>query len=208
MRVCCSDPGEFPSGPQGQRLGTTGVVQPLHRAPVLPQVVHVGRWSASSWRPRRSVAERRDFHLLVDEFQHFANDVVGTILSAARKFRLSLTLSHQYLDQLPPPISDVVFGNAGTLCVFRVGASDTARLVRELAPSFDAQDLVHLPNHRFCARVNRGGEALPAFSAQTVPLPETTGDSQSLIEQSRRRWARPRAEVELEIADLWEGRAG
>lgn len=150
--------------------------------------------------------ERRDFFLCVDEFQHFANDAFGSILSEARKYRLSLTLSHQYLDQLPPEISDAVFGNAGSLCVFRVGAPDTVRLVRELAPLFDAQDLVNLPNYRFCTRINRRGETIPAFSARTVRIPEAQRDVRSLVENSRRHWSRLRAEVELEIVDLWEGR--
>lgn len=151
--------------------------------------------------------ERRDFSLLVDEFQHFAGEAFAGILSEARKYRLSLTLSHQYLDQLPPPILDAVLGNVGSLLVFRVGAPDTTRLVRELAPRFDAEDLVHLPNHHFCARITRAGVTVPAFSARTVPLAESGRDLQPLIEKSRARWSRPRAEVELEIADLWEGRA-
>lgn len=153
-------------------------------------------------------AERRDFGLCVDEFQHFATEAFAQVLSEARKYRLSLTLSHQYLDQLPPGISGAVFGNAASLCVFRVGAGDTARLARELAPVFDAQDLVHLPNHHFCARITRGGEVVPPFSARTVPLPETHRDPAPLLAASRARWSRPRAEVELEIGDLWEGRTG
>ena len=66
---------------------------------------------------------------------------------------------------------------------------------------------MHLPNHRFCARINRGGETVPAFSARTVRLPTPTRDVSSVTEASRQRWARPRAEVELEIADLWKGSA-
>lgn len=161
---------------------------------------------AAMSRANQREEERHDFQLLVDEFQHFANDAFSSILSEARKYRLSLTLSHQYLDQLPPGISDAIFGNVGSLCVFRVGAGDTVRLVRELAPSFDGQDLVHLPNHHFCARINRQGEPIPPFSARSLPPPREHSALSPLIERSRRRWARSRAEVELEIADLWEGR--
>lgn len=152
--------------------------------------------------------DRRDFFLTVDEFQHFATDAFASVLSEARKYRLALTLSHQYLDQLTPAVSDAVFGNAGHLAVFRVGQGDTGRLVRELAPSFDAQDLVHLDAYRFCARITRAGRALPAFSARTVALPYTDfdGSPEAVVGLSRRRWGRPRAEVELEISDLWEGR--
>jgi len=149
--------------------------------------------------------ERQDFYLLVDEFQHFANDAFGTILSEARKYRLALTLSHQYLDQVPPTISDAVFGNVGSLAAFRVGAGDVARLGREFAPAFDGQDLVHLPNYHFCARLARPSGSLPAFSARTIPAPSGINDPQTLIDLSRRRWARPRSEVAAEIERTWLG---
>ncbi|MFN3650389.1 MAG: type IV secretory system conjugative DNA transfer family protein [Armatimonadota bacterium] len=162
---------------------------------------------AAMSRAAQPEAERRDFFLCVDEFQHFANDAFGAILSEARKYRLSLTLSHQYLDQVDAPVSDAIFGNTGSLCVFRVGAGDTGRLVKELAPSFDAQDLVSQPNFRFCARPARlSGAGIP-FSARTVPLETPDVDLTPLLEASRRRWARSRVEVELDIADRWEGRA-
>ncbi|MFN3650393.1 MAG: type IV secretory system conjugative DNA transfer family protein [Armatimonadota bacterium] len=150
--------------------------------------------------------ERRDFFLSVDEFQHFANDAFVSILSEARKYRLSLTLSHQYLDQVPPGILAAVLGNVGSLAVFRVGAPDTTRLAKELAPSFDAQDLVHLPNYRSCARVTRDGATLPAFSAQTVPIPRVRMHLSGILARAHQRWARSRGAVELEITDLYEGR--
>lgn len=162
---------------------------------------------AAMSRSERQETDRRDFYLVVDEFQHFANDSFAAILSEARKYRLSLTLSHQYLEQLPDPVLAAVLGNVGSLCVFRVGAGDAARLVKELAPAFDGQDLVHLPNYRFCARITRAGTTLPAFTARTLALPSADRDVSLVVEQSRRRWARPRVEVETEIADRWEGRA-
>lgn len=161
---------------------------------------------AAMSRAEQPEGERRDFALCVDEFQHFANEAFTVILSEARKYRLSLTLSHQYLDQVPPAVSDAVFGNVGTLCVFRVGAGDTTRLARELAPTFDAQDLVHLPNHHFCCRVARPTGSMPPFSARTVAPRVDAVNLEPLIRGSRQRWGRPRAEVELEIADIWEGR--
>jgi hypothetical protein len=162
---------------------------------------------AAMARADRPEGERRDFVLLVDEFQHFANDAFGAILSEARKYRLSLVLSHQYLDQLPAPVSGAVFGNVGSLAVFRVGQGDTARLVRELTPQFEAEDLVRLPDYRFCARIAHDGAALPAFSARTFPPDGTARDLGPLVERSRQRWGRVRAAVDLELADLWEGRA-
>lgn len=176
-------------------------------AALLGGLLVVGLQLAAMGRVDLPEEERRDFHLTVDEFQHFTTDAFEAILSEARKYRLSLTLAHQHLSQLSPSVADAVLGNVGSLCVFRMGAPDTLRLGRELAPSFDSQDLVHLPNYHFCARLTQDGETLPAFSARTLRLPECQRDIAPVIEQSRRRWARPRPEVELEIADLWEGRS-
>lgn len=162
---------------------------------------------AAMSRANQPEAERRDFYLLVDEFQHFANDAFSSILSEARKYRLALTLSHQYLDQVPPEISEAVFGNVGSLAAFRMGAGDVTRLAREFAPVFDGQDLVHLPNHHFCARLARPRGTAPSFSARTVAPQPARHISPALIQLSRQRWARPRAEVELDILDLWDGRS-
>ncbi len=72
--------------------------------------------------------ERKDFYLYVDEFQNFATDSFATILSEARKYRLNLVVGHQYIGQLVQErntkVRDAIFGNVGTLVVFRVGAED------------------------------------------------------------------------------------
>jgi hypothetical protein len=149
---------------------------------------------------------RRDFCLYADEFQHFAGDAFPSVLSEARKFRLSLVLSHQYLTQVPSGLMEAVFGNVGSLAVFRVGTGDAPRLARELAPSFDAEDLLALPNYRFCFRTLQGGAPLSAFSARTLPFPVGETDPSAVLEASRRRWGKPKAAVEIEIADRLEGR--
>ncbi|MBI2035870.1 MAG: type IV secretion system DNA-binding domain-containing protein [Candidatus Liptonbacteria bacterium] len=89
--------------------------------------------------------ERNDFYLYVDEFQNFATDSFASILSEARKYRLSLTLGHQYIEQLDEKVRPAVFGNVGTLAVFRVGAFDAEFLEKEFMPEFTASDLVNLP---------------------------------------------------------------
>jgi len=199
LRTLMDDGGIFIANLASGRIGEDN-------AGLLGGLLVAGFQLAAMSRADLPEAERRDFYLCVDEFQHFAHEAFAVILSEARKYRLSLTLSHQYLDQLPPGISEAVFGNVGSLCAFRVGAADTTRLAREFAPAFDAQDLIHLPNHHFCARVARSGLVAPPFSCRTErpPLGPPVPDPM-LTEGSRRRWARRRADVELEVADQWEG---
>jgi hypothetical protein len=74
---------------------------------------------------------RKDFFLFIDEFHNFSTDSFASILSEARKYRLCLTLSHQYLDQVRENVRKAVFGNAGTLISFRSGESDARVLAQE-----------------------------------------------------------------------------
>src|SRR5207302_5161289 len=85
--------------------------------------------------------KRRDFALYIDEFQNFATDSFATILSEARKYRLSLTLANQYLAQMPEQTLAAVFGNVGTLITFQVGAQDSEILAQQLGGDVTEQDL-------------------------------------------------------------------
>ncbi|KKQ04505.1 MAG: hypothetical protein US15_C0053G0002 [Candidatus Moranbacteria bacterium GW2011_GWF1_36_4] len=95
--------------------------------------------------------ERKDFYLHVDEFQNFATESFASILSEARKYRLSLTLAHQYISQLVidgnATVRDAVFGNVGTIIAFRVGAEDAEQLEKEFEPVFMANDIINLPKY-------------------------------------------------------------
>ncbi|MCB1133672.1 MAG: type IV secretion system DNA-binding domain-containing protein, partial [Verrucomicrobiae bacterium] len=117
-------------------------------------------------------AQRRDFCLYVDEFQNFATESFATILSEARKYRLSLTMANQYLAQMNEDVTAAVFGNVGTLVAFQVGIQD-ARL---LAEQFDESritptDLASLPKYDVYNRVMVNGVTTPVFSGRTLPPP-------------------------------------
>ena len=116
--------------------------------------------------------ERADFHLYVDEFQNFATDAFADILSEARKYRLSLALAHQYIGQLVTDTStkvrDSVFGNVGTMIVFRIGAADAEFLEKEFEPEFMIQDLINLPFAGIYLKLMIDGITSLPFSAQTL----------------------------------------
>jgi len=103
--------------------------------------------------------DRKDFYLYVDEFQNFATESFANILSEARKYRLNITLGHQYITQMEEEIRDAVFGNVGTLAVFRVGAEDAEYLEREFTPQFTAEDLVNLPKYNVYLKLMIDGVA-------------------------------------------------
>ncbi|MDO5343868.1 MAG: type IV secretion system DNA-binding domain-containing protein [Candidatus Saccharibacteria bacterium] len=149
------------------------------------------------------IRDRRPFYLYVDEFQNFATDSFATILSEARKYGLNLTVANQYISQMTDTVRDAVFGNVGTMISFRVSADDAPILSKQFEPNFEAIDLLQMHNRNFVINMVIGGEKTPAFSAKTLELPPAqTDNTPHIIEYSRRRYSRDRAEVEREISQL------
>ncbi len=146
--------------------------------------------------------ERADFFLYVDEFQNFATESFASILSEARKYRLSLTLAHQYIAQMEDVVRDAVFGNAGTIVSFRIGAEDSEYLEKEFSPVFTAEDLVNLPKYEIYLKLMIEGVAGRPFSATTLPpfSKAEEGRKEEIIEQTRKDYANPRAAVEEHIS--------
>ena len=150
-------------------------------------------------------SERVDFHLYVDEFQNFATESFATILSEARKYRLNLTIAHQYITQMEEPVRDAVFGNAGTIVSFRVGATDAEFMAKEFAPTFTETDLVNLDKYNAYIKLMIHGITSKPFSMQTIPpSPAAYGKRANVIKVSRERYGRPRQMVEDKIA-RWSG---
>lgn len=147
-----------------------------------------------------------NFYLYVDEFQNFANESFADILSEARKYKLNLTIAHQYVEQMTEEVRAAVFGNVGTMITFRVGAFDAELLEKEFAPTFMMEDLVNLGFTQIYLKLMIDGVSSQPFSATTLPpikKPDVSITS-DIIEYSRKTFARPRAVVEKEIAD-WHG---
>lgn len=145
--------------------------------------------------------QRQDFTLYVDEFQNFATDSFATILSEARKYRLSLVLANQFMTQLTDQIREAILGNIGTVISGRIGITDAEILQKRFAPTFDAEDMTRLPNFQTVSTVMINNVPSSAFSMSLVP-PMGTSNPQlrdALRKLSAAKYGRPRAEVESEI---------
>ncbi len=142
-----------------------------------------------------------NFYLYVDEFQSFANESFADILSEARKYKLNLTIAHQYIEQMSDEVRAAVFGNVGTLVTYRVGAIDAEYLEKEFAPAFTAEDLVGLGAYKMYLKLMIDGMASAPFSAGGLPpiTPPAVSYRDVAIGRSRAQFSRPRAEVEDEI---------
>lgn len=158
-------------------------------------------------RATKDRAQRASFSLCIDEFQNFATDSFTTILSEARKYGLSLTLSHQHLSQLRPQIRDSALGNVGSIISFRVGHTDAEILAAELGAPTTAAQLTDLDRFEVVAKVMSNGQMLGAFTGKTIlPDSESTGRSEALIRYSNERFTVPRTVVEERITRWLENR--
>jgi len=151
--------------------------------------------------------ERRDFYLFIDEFQNFTTDSFAAILAEARKYRLCLTLSNQYVDQIPLPIRQAVFGNVGTLFSFRVGNTDAEVLQKEFANTFIAQQFVDLERFNVIGRILENGTNKEPFKGTTLqPLNNSLGRAVAHIKNSRQKFATARTRVESKLNKLANSR--
>ncbi len=146
--------------------------------------------------------ERKDFILIVDEFQNFATASFASILSEARKYHLSLVVAHQYVAQLDETVRDAIFGNVGTIVSFRVGAEDAELLEKELSPEFMATDIVNLGKRQIYLKLLIDGIASRAFSARTMDTPPrlAVSNRDRIIDYSREHFAAKAEDVEKSIA--------
>jgi len=182
--------------------GRVGEVNANLLGSMLITKLYLAAMSRADVSPR--VLERLpNFYFYVDEFQSFANESFADILSEARKYKLNLTMAHQYIEQMSEEVRDAVFGNVGTMITFRVGAYDAEVLEKEFMPQFTAQDLVNLGFAQIYLKLMIDGVGSQPFSAETLPpvaRPEVSCRD-AVIEHSRKMYAHSRADIEASVRE-------
>lgn len=169
----------------------------------LGSLIVAGLGHAAFSRADAPADDRLPFYLHIDEFQNFTTDSFAPLLSEARKFGLSLTVAHQFIDQLAPTARAAIFGNVGTIVCFRIGEHDAEVLAREFHPVFTGEDLSNLQRHQIALRLMIEGQVSRAFSATTLPpLAHWGARPGQVIDQSRRRYAMKAQRVSVRI-DRW-----
>lgn len=145
--------------------------------------------------------QRKDFTLYVDEFQNFATDSFETILSEARKYRLSIVLGNQFMTQLKEELREAIIGNVGTTITGRIGITDAEIMVKRYTPVFDAEDLTKLPNYESVVVAQIEGVPSAPFSMSWIPAMGQSNQqlSDALKRLSAAKYGLPRGQVEQEI---------
>ncbi len=143
-------------------------------------------------RVSQAEEDRRDFYLYVDEFQNFATTSFIKILSEARKYRLNLILANQYIAQIPEEVRAAIFGNAGTMMSFLIGAADATYMAKEFGERFKEEDLLALGNYQAIMKLAIDNITQAPFLAYTLPLPNSaTQNREKVIKSSRERYTKP-----------------
>jgi hypothetical protein len=160
---------------------------------------------AALFRSTQKEEERTPFYLYVDEVHSFISLSFIDILAEARKYRLSLFLTHQYIDQIHEKIRSAIFGNVGTIISFRIGAQDAEHIAKEFHPVFNEDDLINLPRYSMYLKLMIDGATSQPFSATTLP-PQTVIYSfkEEVIAHSRKKYGRERGIVEKSIFERYQ----
>lgn len=145
-------------------------------------------------------SERKDFYLYIDEFQNVTTDSIATILSEARKYKLDLTIAHQYIGQIEENIKKAVFGNVGSMAAFRIGAEDAEFLKNQFEPVFNQHDLINIDNYNAYLKLLIDGQTSRPFNIMTEPFKKGDAERGKMMAQlSSSRYGRTKLEVEEEI---------
>ena len=142
---------------------------------------------------------RKPFYLYIDEFQNFATKSFATILSEARKYKLSLIVANQYTSQLDETIKDAIFGNVGTIFSFTLGYDDASVMTSQFKEMVSTNDLISLPKFTAYTRLMVDGISSDPFSMKTLPPFTSEGDIEHIEKirnQSRQRYAMERGQLE------------
>ena len=145
------------------------------------------------------------FYLYMDEFQNVTTDSISTILSEARKYKLALTVAHQFIAQLDEKIKNSVFGNVGSMSIFRVSSEDAEYLEKQFAPVFFAKDLMNIDNHNSYVKMLANGRPVKPFSMETNLPPRGTKILLDKIKElSYLKYGKDRQEIENEIMEKYK----
>ncbi len=147
------------------------------------------------------------FFLYLDEFHNVVTKTIATVLSEGRKFGLSLTMAHQFLSQLEPRsgVKDAVFGNVGSMAVFRIGPDDAKFLETQFLPTFNASDMLQIDNYKYFLKLLSGGKPQSPFTVNAPPFVDGTPEDMEVLKQmSYQRYGRAREVVDAEVREKYE----
>jgi len=147
--------------------------------------------------------DRKDFFLYIDEFQNFATDSFESILSEARKYRLSLIVANQFTSQIEENVRNAIFGNVGTIVSFGVWYDDASMMSQQFKELITANDLLSLPKYKAYIKLMVDGITKDPFTMWTFAMPKSEQEPwtvENIRTQTRQKYAMKRSDLEEKIA--------
>jgi hypothetical protein len=185
--------------------GTTGEINSKLLGLIIVSKIQM----AALQRQKQAKEDRKDFFLYIDEFQNYVTDSIESILSEARKYRLSLNVAHQYLSQIDTSgqkkgvnLKDAIFGNVGTMMSYKIGAQDAEPMSKEFAPYFTDQDLINIDKYKAVMKLSVDTQPSKPFSIIPENPYTEVGDKEfakAVKQISRLTFGRSKKFVEKEI---------
>ena len=166
---------------------------------------------AAMRRDKVAKEDRTDFFLYIDEFKNYVTDSIESILSEARKYRLSLNIAHQYLWQLEQSdaltksslnLKNAIFGNVWSIMSYKIWPEDGEFMSKYYAPTFSDQDLVNMDKFKSVMKLAVDNQPTTPFSMIPLnPYLETwdANITKAFIELSRLKYGRDKDFVSKEI---------
>ena len=154
-------------------------------------------------RANVSMEERKDFSLYIDEFQNFATESFATILSEARKYKLSLIVANQYISQIDESIQNAVFGNIWNVIVFNSSTQDAEILAKQFKNQVSVNDITSIPRFKAYTKIMIDGSSTDVFGLSTYPISKEKYQDKDFVEQvknlSIQKYTKSKQEVEKQI---------
>jgi len=183
-----------------------------HTAKLLGALLMTQFQQAALERATIPIHERMPFHLILDEFQSFLSDdpeAFPTTLAETRKYKLFLTLSHQYLTQIEADeLRHAVISNSGNLLVFRVSGIDARFLDDTLsaqAARISQNNFVTLRRGEVITRLIKDGTPhVPFIGTVASAIGNPHDHRHRIITQSRRTFTQPSHVVEGQITKFFQ----
>jgi len=158
-----------------------------------------GVWQAATARTRQPEPARLDASVVVDECHNFLHLPIGLddALAEARSYRLSWTLAHQHLGQLPRPMAAAIEANTRNKVYFTLSPADAHVLARHTMPHLDEDDLTGLDGYQIACRLMAGSRPARPFTLTTLPPPpEVPGALEAARTAARAHGLTPQARAE------------
>jgi hypothetical protein len=138
------------------------------------------------------IEDRRQFHIHCDEAHQFVvTDTFENLIAETRKYKVSLSLAHQYLSQLGKKKMDAL-STVGSSIIFNVDKRDAEYLIKILQGKVRVEELVSLGKGEAIARIGSEIVRIKTRSPLKPPIPDC---KDRIISESRRKYYKPAHEV-------------